>query len=289
MHTIWVTGSKGQLGTEITLQKDVLENCRFIFTDIKELDLTNEAAVLDFAQKESPDLIINCAGYTAVDKAEEEQDKAFLLNCIVPAYLNKAAELAKGTLIHISTDYIFDGESEHPYREDDVPNPQSVYGKSKLAGEKEVLKNNDNIVIRTAWLYSAHGNNFLKTMLRLGKEREEIGVVNDQFGSPTSAVDFADAILQVSKQLLAGKKSAGGIYHYSNEGECSWYDFAVAIMDIAKLNCKVNPITTDQYPLPAKRPAYGIMSRNKIIQTFGISINQWAQSLSICIQKLKNT
>ncbi len=289
MHTIWVTGSKGQLGTEISLQKNALENTGFLFTDIEELDLTNELAVLDFAKKEKPAIIINCAGYTAVDKAEEEQDKAFLLNCIVPAYLNKAAEISQGTLIHISTDYVFDGFGNRPITEDDSPNPQSVYGLSKLAGEKEALKNANNLVIRTSWLYSAHGNNFVKTMLRFGKEKDEINVVSDQFGSPTSASDFAGALLEISKQILEGKKNIGGIYHYSNEGECSWFDFASAIMDIAKLNCKVNPITTDQYPLPAKRPAYGIMSRNKIKQAFGISISQWAQSLSICIQKLENT
>ena len=288
MNTIWVTGSKGQLGTEISLQKDKLQNVRFLFTDIEELDLTDELAVLDFAKKESPDIIINCAGYTAVDKAEEEQDKAFLLNCIVPAYLNKAAELSKGTMIHISTDYIFDGESKHPYYEDDMPNPQSVYGKSKLAGEKEALKNSNNIVIRTSWLYSAHGNNFVKTMLRLGKEREEIGVVNDQIGSPTSATDFADALLQVSKQLLGGKKNAGGIYHYSNEGECSWYEFAIAIMKFAKLNCRIKPLTTEQYPLPAKRPGNSVFNKSKIKSVFGLEIPKWEDSLERLIPESNN-
>ena len=172
MNTIWVTGSKGQLGTEISLQKKKLENCRFLLTDIEELDLTDEKSVLEFADKEKPKIIVNCAGYTAVDKAEEEQDKAFLLNCFVPAYLNKAAELYGGTLIHISTDYVFDGKGKQPYKEEDLPNPQSVYGTSKLAGEKEVLKNDRNLVIRTSWLYSAHGSNFVKTMLRFGKEKD---------------------------------------------------------------------------------------------------------------------
>lgn len=280
MQTIWVTGSKGQLGTEISLQKDALKNARFLFTDIEELDLEDEAAVLNFAKKEKPSIIINCAGYTAVDKAEEEQDKAFMLNCIVPAYLSKAAELSEGTLIHISSDYVFDGTIKRPLSEEDSPNPQSAYGKSKLAGEKEALKNESNLVIRTSWLYSAHGNNFVKTMLRLGKERDEINVVADQFGSPTSAGDLAGAILEISKQILEGKKNCGGIYHYSNEGECNWYEFASEIMKLSGLRCKVNPIGTDQYPLPAKRPGYSVFNKSKIKSAFGIDIPHWKDSLA---------
>ncbi|MBN2524220.1 MAG: dTDP-4-dehydrorhamnose reductase [Bacteroidales bacterium] len=286
MNTIWVTGSKGQLGTEIFLQKEKLKSCRFLFTDIEELDLTNENAVLDYAQKEKPGIIINCAGYTAVDKAEKEQEQAFLLNCFVPAYLSKAAKLSKGTLIHISSDYVFDGRANRPYREDDNPNPQSVYGKSKLAGEKEVLKNERNLVIRTSWLYSMHGNNFVKTMLLLGKEKDEISVVSDQVGSPASAVDLAHTILQICRKLFDTNENYGGIYHYSNEGSCSWYEFASAIMETAGLNCTVHPITSDKYPRPAKRPAYSIMSREKIKRTFNISINHWKDSLSEYFNKI---
>jgi len=289
MYTIWIAGSKGQLGTEIFLQKEKPEDCRFLLTDIDELDLTNEKAVLDFAKKENPDIIINCAGYTAVDKAEEEPDQAFLLNCIVPAYLSKAAELSGGTLIHISTDYVFDGKGNQPYLEDDIPNPQSVYGKSKLAGEKEVLKNKNNLVIRTSWLYSAHGNNFVKTMLRLGKEKEEVRVVSDQVGSPTSATDLAEAILRIVLKLISEPGKFGSIYHYTNEGVCSWYEFAQKIMELAGLSCKVCPIASEEYPVSAKRPAYSIMNKNKIIQTFGISINHWTQSLTRCIQIIENT
>ena len=254
MKTIWVTGSKGQLGTELHLQQNKLENTRFLFTDIDELDLTDKSAVLEFLKKEKPSVIINCAAYTAVDKAEAEAEKAFLLNRDVPDYLCEASEQVKAVLIHISTEYVFDGTAYKPYTENDATHPKSEYGKSKLAGEEVVLKNPDNIVIRTSWLYSAHGNNFMKTMLRLGKEREELSVVFDQIGSPTSASDLADALLEIANQILAGKRNVGGIYHYSSEGVCSWYDFARRVMNIDQSPCLVHPITTDQYPLPAKRP-----------------------------------
>ena len=280
MNTIWITGSKGQLGTELQIQQEKLTDTRFLFTDIEELDLTNKQAVIDFTLKEKPAVIINCAAYTAVDKAEEEPDKAFLLNRDIPAFLTEAAEKAHAILIHISTDYVFDGTANSPYNETDKTNPQSEYGKSKLAGEIAVLEGARNLVIRTSWMYSAHGQNFLKTMLRLGKEREEIGVVSDQVGSPTSAADFANALLEISKQILEGKKDAGGIYHYSNEGICSWYDFARAIMETAKLDCKVNPITAAQYPAPAKRPQYSVFDKGKIINTFGINIPPWELGLS---------
>lgn len=286
IKTIWITGSKGQLGTELQLQQEKLINTRFLFTDIEELDLTDREAVIRFAQEEKPTIIINCAAYTAVDKAEEEPDKAFLLNRDVPAYLAKAAENVNAILIHISTDYVFDGTASSPIKETDATNPQSVYGRSKLAGEQAVMKNPENLVVRTAWLYSAHGHNFLKTMLRLGKEREEIGVVSDQLGSPTSAADLADALLEISNQIINGKKDAGGIYHYSNEGMCSWYDFAKAIMEIANLDCRVNPITTEQYPAPAKRPQYSVFNKEKIKKTFGILIPDWDDSAKKLIDQL---
>jgi dTDP-4-dehydrorhamnose reductase len=285
-NTIWITGSKGQLGTELQLQQEKLTNTRFLFTDIEELDLTNRQAVIEFALNEKPAIIINCAAYTAVDKAEEEQEKAFLLNRDVPAFLTEAAEKVKAILIHISTDYVLDGTANTPYKETDDTNPQSLYGKSKLAGEEAVLKNPENLVLRTSWLYSAHGHNFLKTMLRLGKEREEIGVVSDQLGSPTSATDMADALLEISKQIMDGKKDAGGVYHYSNEGKCSWYDFAKAIMKTAKLDCRVNPITTEQYPTPAKRPQYSVLDKGKLKDTFGINIPDWQESAEKVIGQL---
>ena len=285
MKTIWITGSKGQLGTELQLQHERLNDTRFLFTDIDELDLTDKEAVIRFAQEEKPAIIINCAAYTAVDKAEEEPEKAFLLNRDVPAFLTEAAEKVNGVLIHISTDYVFDGRANRPYREDDPTNPQSLYGKSKLAGEEAVLKNPENLIVRTAWLYSAHGHNFLKTMLRLGKERKEIGVVSDQTGTPTSAADLAGALLEICKQLLAGKKNAGGIYHYANEGICSWYDFARAIMEIARLDCRVNPISTEQYPTPTERPKYSVLDKQKIRDAFNLKIPLWHTSIQQVIQR----
>ena len=285
MKTIWITGSKGQLGTELRLQHERLNDTRFLFTDIDELDLTDKEAVIRFAQEEKPAIIINCAAYTAVDKAEEEPEKAFLLNRDVPAFLTEAAEKVNGVLIHISTDYVFDGRANRPYREDDPTNPQSLYGKSKLAGEEAVLKNPENLIVRTAWLYSAHGHNFLKTMLRLGKERKEIGVVSDQTGTPTSAADLAGALLEICKQLLAGKKNAGGIYHYANEGICSWYDFARAIMEIARLDCRVNPISTEQYPTPTERPKYSVLDKQKIRDAFNLKIPVWHTSIQQVIQR----
>jgi dTDP-4-dehydrorhamnose reductase len=282
MTTIWVTGAKGQLGAEIALQQSFLPEFRFIFTDI-ELDLRDKDTVGDFIKNQRPDFIINCAAYTAVDKAEEEEKLAFEINRDVPAILTTFAEKHSAILIHISTDYVFDGTAHKPYTEEDAPNPQSVYAKSKLAGEQEVLKGPGNIIIRTSWLYSAHGTNFIKTMLRLGREKEEIGVVDDQIGSPTWAKDLAATILTIINKISIFHKSFGGIYHYSNEGMCSWYDFAVEIMRLAKLSCEVNPLRTDQYLQPAKRPAYSVMDKSKIISDFSIIIPHWTISLEDCL------
>ncbi len=279
MKKIWVTGAKGQLGTELYSQHSKLRQCEFLFTDIEEMDLTQKKAVMDFVRNENPDVIINCAAYTAVDKAEEEPEKAFLLNRDIPAYLTEAAASIDALLIHLSTDYVFDGTKDRPYTENDRPNPISAYAESKYAGEREVLKNPKNIILRTSWLYSAQGTNFLKTMLRLGKEKEELTVVNDQFGIPTSATDLAGALLYMVKHILSDKEDYGGIYHYSDEGWCSWYDFAVEIMRLTGLNCHVKPVTTAQYPLPAKRPMYSVMDKSKIKRVFGIEIPEWRESL----------
>jgi dTDP-4-dehydrorhamnose reductase len=283
MNTIWVTGSKGQLGTEIALQQAFLPELRFLFTDIDELDLRNREAVDTFIRTHHPRYIINCAGYTAVDKAETEPEPAFEVNRDVPSILAGSAEKQNIMLIHISTDYVFDGRAGKPYTEEDMPNPQSVYAHSKRAGEMEVLKGKDNVIIRTSWLYSAHGSNFVKTMLRLGKEKSEINVVDDQFGSPTWARDLAGAILTIIKKTSNAADSFGGIYHYSNEGFCNRYDFAVEIMKQANLPCKVNPVGTAQYPLPAKRPAYSVMDKSKIKRVFGIEIPHWKESLENCL------
>ncbi len=279
MKTVWVTGSKGQLGTELSLQYKGNANCNFIFTDIDELDLTHIKAVENFFETNIPDIIINCAAYTAVDKAESEPDKAYLLNKGVPKHLTILSEEYHATLIHISTDYVFDGKMYRPYVETDPADPQSVYGRSKLEGEKAVLTGKNNMVIRTSWLYSAHGGNFVKTMLRLGKEKKELNVVFDQVGTPTSAADLAESILQIIKNIENTNVVQAGIYHFSNEGVCSWYDFAIEIMKMAGLNCKINPITTDLYPLPALRPNYSVLNKSKIKETFHLEINHWKEGL----------
>jgi dTDP-4-dehydrorhamnose reductase len=283
MKTIWITGSKGQLGTELLARQSLLKDYQIFATDIAELDLRDSNAVNDFIKKIKPVFIINCAAYTAVDNAEQDQKNAFSINRDVPAILTRAAKLNNSRLIHISTDYVFDGASSHPYLESDATNPQTVYGKSKLDGELEVIKVKDNIVIRTAWLYSAHGNNFVKTMLRLGIEKDEIGVVNDQIGSPTWAGDFAMAVISL---IGYSDKVPGGTYHFVNTGICSWYDFALEIMKLAGLPCKVNPLKTSEYPRPAKRPAYSVLSTEKIRSTLNISIPGWKESLQKCLDEL---
>jgi dTDP-4-dehydrorhamnose reductase len=279
MNTIWVAGSKGQLGTEFSLQHGKLSNTNFLFTDIEELDLTNEKLVKEFVQQHKPNFIINCAAYTNVDKAESDKELAYNLNSNVPALLCKMSMETNCLLIHVSTDYVFDGTNCLPYKEEDPTNPQSVYGTSKLAGEFEVLKNKKNIVIRTSWLYSAHGSNFLKTMLRLGKERDALNVVYDQVGTPTSAADLANEILHIVSKLILEDNDRGGIYHFSNEGVCSWYDFSIEIMKLAGLSCKVSPITSDKYPSPVKRPSFSVLNKSKIKEAFGAEIPYWKDSL----------
>ncbi|MBA7576239.1 dTDP-4-dehydrorhamnose reductase [subsurface metagenome] len=288
MTTIWVTGSKGQLGNEIFLLQDLLSGCQFLFTDIEELDLCNSEDVIEFAKAKKPEIIVNCAAYTAVDKAEEEEEKAFLLNRDVPALLAEISSQITSTLIHISTDYVFDGQSYRPYTEKDIPNPSTNYGRSKLAGEEAVLKNKQNIVIRTSWLYSPHGKNFLKTILRLGKERDKLEVVFDQVGTPTSATDLARATLQIIEKLIDTSNDVGGIYNFSNEGACSWYDFAVEIVKIAGLDCTVEAITSEQFRTLATRPFYSVLDKSKIRKAFNLSIPHWRDSLGKCFTRLNN-
>lgn len=270
-----IIGSKGQLGTELgKLLPDALA------ADYTELDITDAAAVQDYVQQHGVDCIINCAAYTAVDKAEDDTEKAFAVNAIGVA--NLAASGA--AVVHVSTDYVFDGHGYRPYTPDDKPNPLSVYGTSKLAGEQALSELAETaVIIRTAWLYSPHGNNFVKTMLRLGAEKSELNVVCDQIGTPTSAADLAAAIAQILPQMKRGMK---GIYHYTNEGVCSWYDFAVEIMAQAKLPCKVNPILSAQYPTKAQRPFYSVLDKSAIRNDFGISIPHWKESLAECLRHL---
>lgn len=280
---ILVTGANGQLGSEMqVLAKDNPQHT-YCFTDVQELDICNKEAVWKYMREQQIEMVVNCAAYTAVDKAEDQPEFARRLNCEAPAELAKAAQACGAAMIQVSTDYVFDGTAHVPYTEDCTPCPNSVYGATKLEGEREVMKHcRKAVVIRTAWLYSAFGNNFVKTMLRLGKERESLGVVFDQVGTPTYANDLAQAIFVLINQGLVP-----GIYHYSNEGVCSWYDFTLAIHRLAGItSCKVMPLHTAEYPARANRPFYSVLDKTKIKTTFGIEIPHWVESLKRCIEKL---
>jgi len=273
-----VVGANGQLGNELRL----LLNDKAVYVDKDELDITDKDAVEAFVKNGGFETIINCAAYTAVDKAESDKELAELINVIGPKNLAQTGV----PLVHVSTDYVFDGTNYKPYTEDDIPNPQTVYGVTKLAGEQAVSDNaNTAIIIRTSWLYSTFGNNFVKTMRKLGAERDSLNVIFDQIGTPTYAADLAKAIVDILPQIKSGMK---GIYHFSNEGVCSWYDFALAIMAQSDLNCKVLPIESKDYPTPAKRPHYSVLNKAKIKRDFGIEINNWAVSLAECVEKMNN-
>ena len=273
-----VVGANGQLGNELKL---ILQD-RAVYVDKDELDITDKQAVETFMNKQSFEAIINCAAYTAVDKAESDEVLATLINVDGPRNL-AACGLP---IVHISTDYVFDGTNSKPYNEEDKPNPQTVYGRTKLASEKAVLETAETaIVIRTAWLYSTFGNNFVKTMRRLGAERKSLSVVFDQVGTPTYAADLARAIVTILPQMKKGMKE---IYHFTNEGVCSWYDFALAVMAQSDLNCEVLPIESKDYPTPATRPHYSVLNKAKIKRDFGLKINNWAVSLAECVEKMNN-
>lgn len=284
--TILVTGANGQLGSCLRELADanvaVLgASCKFVFTDVAELDITSSQAVATMFKEVQPDWVINCAAYTAVDKAESDIEIARLLNATAVGILAEEASKVGAGIIHISTDYVFKGDDPQPRVETDATEPQSIYGVTKLEGEKLVAaKNSKHIIIRTSWLYSVYGNNFVKTMRRLGSEKTEIGVVCDQWGSPTSAHDLANAI------LTAINKPVYGVFHFSNEGVTNWALFAEEIMKFSALKCRVNHITTDQYPTPAKRPQYSLMSKGGFSKTFGVVIPEWEISLEDVIQKL---
>ena len=282
---ILVTGCNGQLGNEIQLLEKDYGQHRFFNTDVAELDITNQLAVADFVGRNEIDGIINCAAYTAVDKAEDNKELCTTLNTVAPAYLAAAVEKRGGWIVQVSTDYVFNGKAHKPYVETDTPSPDSVYGSTKLAGELGVQKFCKRaMVIRTAWLYSAFGNNFVKTMIRLGKEREELGVVFDQIGTPTYAGDLAKAIMTAVEKGIKP-----GVYHFSNEGVTSWYDFTKAIHRIAGITtCKVRPIHTSEYPTPANRPHFSVLDKTKIKETYDMEIPYWEESLHKCIERLKD-
>lgn len=280
---ILITGANGQLGNEMqVLSKDNAHHTYF-FTDVQELDICDEQAVHLFVSGNRIDVIVNCAAYTAVDKAEDNPELCDKLNHLAPGYLASAAEACGAALIQVSTDYVFDGTAHIPYTEDVAPCPNSVYGSTKLAGEEAVMKNCSRaMIIRTAWLYSIYGNNFVKTMLRLGRERETLGVVFDQIGSPTYAKDLAVAIFAAINQGIVP-----GVYHFSDEGVCSWYDFTLAIHRLAGITtCKVSPLHTDEFPAKAPRPHYSVLDKTKIKKTFGIEIPHWETSLRECVSQL---
>ncbi len=288
MKNILVTGAYGQLGNEVRILSANYPEYNFMFTDVDSLDITDKNELIDFVTGNDIRYIINCAAYTAVDKAEDDAELCEKINATAVKNLGLAAAEAGAGIIHVSTDYVFDGTSCRPYTEDMPTKPCSVYGKTKLKGEKNLLKACPNaIIIRTAWLYSPFGNNFVKTMIKLGSERESLNVIFDQVGTPTYAEDLADAILKAMDQTIDTNHDKGGVYHFSNEGVCSWYDFTIKIHEIAGIKtCKVNPIETKDYPTKAARPHYSVLNKSKIKQTFNITIPHWEASLKNCIKEL---
>ena len=284
---VLVTGANGQLGQSIQFIANQYPNVQFIYTDYQELDITNFESCHTVFAKYKPQFCINTAAYTAVDKAESEAEKAHLINVIGPENLAKVCKEYNTILLHISTDFIFDGTSTQPYLETDIPNPKSVYGQTKLDGELAVQKNwEKHFIIRTSWVYSQFANNFMKTMLRLASERDSLSVVNDQIGTPTYAVDLAEVLMNIIQSSITNKPSPFGIYNFSNEGVCSWYDFASAIFHQKGISIDLQPIPTSAYPTLAKRPSYSVLDKSKIKNTFNLKINDWKTSLNSCLNQL---
>jgi len=282
---ILVTGAKGQLGNELKLLGKEYPAYTLNFTDIEELDITDPVAVSKFFDTHHPEVVINCAAYTAVDKAEQEPDLAMKINALAVANLSDACSKTNSLLFHISSDYVFNGKNFRPYIETDQPDPVSSYAKSKSAGEKEMLRHCKNgVILRTSWLYSSFGNNFVKTILRHSKEKKTLNIVFDQIGCPTYARDLAGTILKIIPELRDQKGVE--IFHYANEGVASWYDFAKRITEFAGYNIKINPIETAEYPLPASRPFYSVLNKSKIKSRFAIEIPYWKDSLEECLKKL---
>lgn len=282
---ILVTGSNGQLGKELKQLADNYSQYNFVFASREDLKLHHFGLVENFFIATKPQYCINCAAYTAVDKAENEEDMAMLVNGEAVGNLAAVCKKYQTKFIHISTDYVFDGESETPYKEDDATGPINTYGASKLMGEQLCMKEDaDAIIIRTAWVYSSFGHNFVKTMMRLMNERNELNVVNDQIGSPTYAADLAKAILDI----ISSGKWESGIYHYSNEGKISWFEFAQAIKELAGSKAIIHPILTAEYPTPARRPKFSLLNKDKIRTVYQLEIPVWKDSLAKCIQLLQS-
>ena len=291
MKNILVTGAKGQVGSELKALASQYPDFNFDFVGKEELGITDEAAVLSYFENKKFAYCLSCAAYTAVDKAEEEKNMAMLVNTVGAKNLAFAAEKTGGRMIHLSTDYVYHNSQNTPFIETDETNPQCIYAESKLAGDRTVLNiNSKNLVIRTSWVYSTFGNNFVKTMLRLGSDRDKLTVIFDQIGSPTYAYDLAKAMLDIVVKIenkSVPTENIGGIYHYSNEGVTSWYDFATAIFRIENIDCKVSPIETKDYPTAAKRPHFSLLNKAKIKKEFDLEIPHWEASLTECLKALR--
>lgn len=286
---VLVTGANGQLGQSIQFIANKYPNIQFVYTDFQEMDITNIENCQAVFAKHQPHFCINTAAYTAVDKAESESDKAHLINAVGPENLAKVCKEFDTILVHISTDFIFDGTSKVPYLETDIPNPKSIYGQTKLDGELAIQKNwEKHFIVRTSWVYSQFGANFMKTMLRLASERDSLSVVNDQIGTPTNAVDLAEVLIKIinTENPTPNTQRPFGIYNFSNEGVCSWYDFAKEIFYQSKVTIDLNSILTEAYPTPAKRPAYSVLDKTKIKKVFGVEIKNWKESLTISLNHL---
>lgn len=281
---ILVTGSNGQVGSELQALANTYPNFSFVFVDKEDLDIGDKDAVQAFFEAQTFEYCINCAAYTAVDKAESDTDTAYLVNALGPQNLAVACQKYKTRLVQISTDYVYHSNQNFPFKETDATSPESVYGRTKLDGEKLAVDNNsETIIIRTSWVYSSFGNNFVKTMIRLGNDRDQLSIIFDQIGSPTYARDLAKAILDIIQQ---NPSDFTGIYHYSNEGVCSWFDFAQAIFELEGIECKTSPIETKDYPTPAKRPHFSLLNKNKIKATFALEVPYWRDSLKACLKLL---
>lgn len=277
---VLVTGANGQLGQAIQFISDNHPEVDFKFCSSSDLDITSKENCQLVFTKFKPDYCINTAAYTAVDKAESEPEKAHLINVIGAKNLAEVCKEFSTKLFHVSTDFVFDGSRTTPYIETDIPNPTGVYGKTKLDGEKAIQKTFDNyFIIRTSWVYSQFGNNFMKTMLRLASEKDSLSVVSDQIGTPTNAVDLAEVLIKIISYNFQHPTTNFGIYNFSNEGQCSWYDFAKKIFEVNNISINLQPIPTSAYPTPAKRPAYSVLDKSKIKETFGVEVNNWEESL----------
>ncbi len=284
MTTILITGSKGQLGNEMQQAAKRYPQFNYIYTDVDELDICDKTSLDSFVKANSVNFIVNCAAYTAVDKAEDDVELCYKINSDAVRNIGEVVTSNSIKVVHVSTDYVFDGTNHIPYRENQEVSPATVYGKSKLAGEQALIEScKESVIIRTAWLYSSFGNNFVKTMMKLGTERDSLNVIFDQIGSPTYAADLAEAILKV----ISSEKFVPGIYHFSDEGVCSWYDFTKTIHKIAGISCNVQPIESKDFPVRTPRPHYSVLNKAKIKSTYGIKIPHWEESLEKCINILR--